>query len=556
MTVLNLGGLPHPPGYPLYVIIGRVFCSMFPFGTPAFKASLLSAIFAGITISLLYSIVKTVNGNTLAALLASGIFAVSRLFWQYATVAEVFSLAALTTALIVYSYIKTLKDCNNRLNYFIFGLSFSIGIAHHHSVLFLFPLIPLLFWHTVKEYRSLGRVLPVCILFLSGTLPGFAVYGALPFFDGPWKFSTVNSLIDIYNFFMRKSYGTLSTPITEWWNNAIVFVRYLPGDFYWAGFVAGLFGIITGINSRHNRFWSLSIIVCFVLSGPFFLSLFDQPSQGRSLIMLERFYIMPHLLFSIYIGMGFHFFQSTYGNVINESVLKIAVAGFLLIAALGSYPKSDHANWTVLEDYCNNSFSVIEKNAIVVGHGDTEFSGYLYMQSVLQKRSDIVFLAPSLVQEDWYQEFIKENHPEFVFPENIRSASSPLDMIVSLINHYSTRCPVYVSLDYWNDSTFVQTIPPVYPYHGILLKVTDSTTTQPNLDSIRAETEQAMQTFTFHSLPRSPYDYSNRWEGLSYYQYAKSYRILSELFIKTGDHKSAQEMKRISLHLAQPWINF
>ena len=39
-------GIPHPPGTPLFVLMGHVFGSAFPFGESAFRTNLLSGLFA------------------------------------------------------------------------------------------------------------------------------------------------------------------------------------------------------------------------------------------------------------------------------------------------------------------------------------------------------------------------------------------------------------------------------------------------------------------------------------------------------------------------------
>ena len=39
-------GIPHAPGYPLYLVLNHLFVSFFPFGSLAYKVNLLSAIYA------------------------------------------------------------------------------------------------------------------------------------------------------------------------------------------------------------------------------------------------------------------------------------------------------------------------------------------------------------------------------------------------------------------------------------------------------------------------------------------------------------------------------
>lgn len=45
-------GVPHPPGYPLWCLLGKVF-SLFPVSNPAWRLNLMSAVFGGVTVLLL-----------------------------------------------------------------------------------------------------------------------------------------------------------------------------------------------------------------------------------------------------------------------------------------------------------------------------------------------------------------------------------------------------------------------------------------------------------------------------------------------------------------------
>ncbi len=46
IAAMKVLGIPHPPGTPLFVMMGHVFATMFPFGEFAFRTNLLSALFA------------------------------------------------------------------------------------------------------------------------------------------------------------------------------------------------------------------------------------------------------------------------------------------------------------------------------------------------------------------------------------------------------------------------------------------------------------------------------------------------------------------------------
>src|SRR4051812_29274974 len=46
-AAVHVLGIPHPPGYPLYVLLGKLFSVLVPIGKPALRLNLFSAVCAG-----------------------------------------------------------------------------------------------------------------------------------------------------------------------------------------------------------------------------------------------------------------------------------------------------------------------------------------------------------------------------------------------------------------------------------------------------------------------------------------------------------------------------
>ena len=98
--------LAHPTGYPLYLLIGGLWQHLIPFGNPAFRLNLLSAVFAALTIGLSYRIFFRLTAHRGAALVAALALAVSPTFWSQATETEVYALNSLLVAALTYLALK------------------------------------------------------------------------------------------------------------------------------------------------------------------------------------------------------------------------------------------------------------------------------------------------------------------------------------------------------------------------------------------------------------------------------------------------------------------
>ncbi|MEK9150291.1 MAG: DUF2723 domain-containing protein [Candidatus Desantisbacteria bacterium] len=56
ITVAYTLGIAHPPGYPLYTLLGKVFCTLIPIGNIAYRMNMESALFASLAVMLVYFI--------------------------------------------------------------------------------------------------------------------------------------------------------------------------------------------------------------------------------------------------------------------------------------------------------------------------------------------------------------------------------------------------------------------------------------------------------------------------------------------------------------------
>ncbi len=60
ISVPYILGICHPPGYPLYTILGKIF-TFAPFGNIAFRVNLMSALFGALTIAIIFLIIAKLS---------------------------------------------------------------------------------------------------------------------------------------------------------------------------------------------------------------------------------------------------------------------------------------------------------------------------------------------------------------------------------------------------------------------------------------------------------------------------------------------------------------
>jgi hypothetical protein len=128
-TVPYILGIAHPPGYPLYTLVGWVFAHLVPLGSVAFRMSLLSALaIAGVC----WFIFR------MAGLVAALLFAFGQDVWTHATRAEAHTLVALAFAALLFYLLRWLHDGRAR-DLYASALAIGLGIAVHPIVATALP---------------------------------------------------------------------------------------------------------------------------------------------------------------------------------------------------------------------------------------------------------------------------------------------------------------------------------------------------------------------------------------------------------------------------------
>ena len=154
-------GVPHPPGSPLFLLVGKFF-SLIPLSSDiAFRVNIFSPIISALTISLLFLIcnefIDRVDPNDdnrffkmWSSLTASLTFAFTHSHWFNAVETEVYAFSGFMTALVVYLIMlwsKKIDDSSHVV--YLMLISYIIGLATglHLLNLLTIPFIGLIIYH-------------------------------------------------------------------------------------------------------------------------------------------------------------------------------------------------------------------------------------------------------------------------------------------------------------------------------------------------------------------------------------------------------------------------
>ena len=202
VAVSHIVGVPHQPGTPLYVLVGRLFIILFgqsdiaqPSYTAAWAVNFMSAAFSAMAVMLVFLIIVRVarradpDNSRLARVggLVGALFLLfSETFWSNAIEAEVYGLAAFTMALLTWLALVWYDHRHARRSDWILLLLIylcGLGVGFHLGSLLVFPAFFVMVW------LANDRRLPMLDLLLASA--GLALFLASTTFIKDAKVLTV-----------------------------------------------------------------------------------------------------------------------------------------------------------------------------------------------------------------------------------------------------------------------------------------------------------------------------------------------------------------------------
>ncbi len=174
-------GVPHPPGSPLFLLVGKFF-SLIPISSDiAFRVNIFSPIISALTISLLFLIcnqfidrVKPKDDNKFfkmwSSLTASLTFAFTHSHWFNAVETEVYAFSGFMTALVIYLIMRWSEKIHNSNHViYLICISYIIGLATglHLLNLLTIPFIGLIIYFSIGKLSTKNLIITTTLSLVS-----------------------------------------------------------------------------------------------------------------------------------------------------------------------------------------------------------------------------------------------------------------------------------------------------------------------------------------------------------------------------------------------------
>ncbi|MDP9367452.1 MAG: DUF2723 domain-containing protein [Chloroflexota bacterium] len=133
-------GTPHSTGYPTYLVLNHLFVRLWPFGSLAQKANLLSAVFTVVAAVVLFKLLLALKVDPFLAVVTSLTFGFTRTVWTQSVIAEVYTLNLLFVASTVSCLV--VWHLQRRDRYLCAGLAiYALSFGNHLTMITILPAI-------------------------------------------------------------------------------------------------------------------------------------------------------------------------------------------------------------------------------------------------------------------------------------------------------------------------------------------------------------------------------------------------------------------------------
>jgi hypothetical protein len=426
VTVAYVGGVAHPPGYPLHAMLGRLL-TFLPLGSVAWRVNLLSALCDAGAAVLLFRALVLVTGDRAAGLLAAGAFAFAPLVWPYAITAEVFALNNLFAAGLLYWSARALREdaqggASLRTLY-LAAFWLSLGLANHHTLVFFSVPVGLVVLALTGRRLLVPRV--AAGLGLAGVL-GFLPYLYLPLAGArlaPVTWGATASWSGFLDHFLRREYGTFRLADESIGSAGSLLPRFA---LFWQDAARStLFTLVPlglaalaalrrpGPARRFTGLWIAALLAYLVVFCSLANVRLDDPLH---VFMQERFWQQGLVVVAALLGLGLAEAGRMLGSPAGAWLRWPVAVALPLALVIGHGPgMRTHAS-TLVRDYGEAVLQSVPAGGVLLVSSDDTIGSVRYLQAVEGLRRDVRVLPIGIVPLPWFRTVAAHHMPELVLP--------------------------------------------------------------------------------------------------------------------------------------------
>ncbi|MEE8115284.1 MAG: DUF2723 domain-containing protein, partial [Nitrososphaerales archaeon] len=403
MGVLTLG-IVHAPGYPLYTVLGHLF-SLLPFGEPAFRVNLFSALWGSLCLGVMFLILRILSIERTHAVFATLFLGFTTVFWSQTGIAEVYTFNAFLIGCIVFWILSYNRDKKRSQLYLIF-LTTGLALSNHYPLVILTG-IGLLFLLDRRDLHA-GDLLKGLLFLGLGLTPYLYLFIQALNPELQYNFGKLSDSAMVVDHILRQSYGNIYEGTA--WDKLHLTFTFLQATM--TNFLFGSLFIFLGIGFSFLRQWKYRYPILLAALSPSIglILILTFPSNDQSTALLLTYLIPSFLFLTVFVSLGL---ETVMNGYLRNKLGQVSLLVVLLVSQVGfNFHTSSHHNDKVADVLGSELLHSLRPNSIVILCDRAQFAIY-YQQLIKGSRQDVTLYNRSSF-------YTKDNlyHPELLFRYN------------------------------------------------------------------------------------------------------------------------------------------
>ena len=392
-------GVPHPSGYPTYVLLGWAI-SRPELGSIAWRFNAMSALFMAGAAWFTFKVVKNATGFWFAALVAAWTFAFLPLVWSQAIITEVYGLHLFFVALLIWLGMQ-IRTGRTGLA-FRMGVSFGLALGAHLTVLWLLPVLVWAIWPRLRDkWLQVGLGLGLGLLIFA-YLPLRAGQGAITWGEP----NTPAGFLALVSGQIYRDY-LFSLPVELLAPRLLALAGYLSQMGLLALTLLGAGIWWAWRYARQALVWAAISAGCYAVYALGYRT-------ADSFVYLLPIFVLA----AIGVGLGANDIIGIIPIPYRQAAIWGSLGLIIVWAGVGGVTVSLKGEQQAAT-FWRTVFAQAPADAVLLTYQDNHTFTLWYAQHVLQQRPDVTIVDTGLLGYDWYVTDLRRAYPWLNLPPDM-----------------------------------------------------------------------------------------------------------------------------------------
>jgi len=392
-------GVAHPPGYPVFTLLGNVFCKLIP--DPMIATNVMCAVSTSFAVAVMSLIILRLTNSLYPSVIAPLVFAFLPVIWDFAVVTEVYNVNILFLSVVF--FLMMLWDEKRSKNILVIaGVIYGISFGTYLANALLLPAFVYLIY--IRNEKRLGDVLLFAALTAICALTALAFsYIRTAYFPPMGSEYVPDSFDGMVKFFSGYQYKTIKLHKLAFYTERVPdhILIFLKNTLFVSVPVA-IAGLVALWQSKKSL--AIFLILIVVINMGYFTN-----------YNVAAFYTMvtpSYFIFAILFGYGIWSLGERNQKLKPLVVLIPAIVCAVNIAIQLS-DRLARAHSTDVTTMAKATFDRLPKNAIVICEWDS-FTTLSYFQNVMGLRKDCTLIEFAQNKRRYYHAGPLESYTSYL----------------------------------------------------------------------------------------------------------------------------------------------